>query len=225
MEKYLPYLAPSGEEPVETSEAVGPTEAAEPAYPGGSAENAPVTEPGQEQGDVGTQVAEEPTPAPLSFMPVSVEDLGIETVVPAEWPKIENDSLLEHAWGPGQYTFIAFYVVPGEDKRAAMAELLNSSTDKLANGSIEGSYVEEQLGNYDWALYSIDNPEVNLAQSVSMTTQDGKVYVVSLFVETNDQEAIMQAALENFRYYHHRRRRIRGNHAEKHFPIWRAPVG
>lgn len=135
---------------------------------------------------------------PLAFMPVTVEELGIETQVPVDWPKIEDDSLLEYAWGPGQYTFIAFYVVPGDDTRAAMAELLNASPEELADGSIEGSYREETVGGYNWALYALENPDLNLAQSVSMTAQDGEIYVVSLFVETDDQEAIMTAALENF---------------------------
>ena len=47
-------------------------------------------------------------------------------------------------------------------------------------------------------MYSIDNADVDLVQTVSMTEEDGTVYVVSLFVEAAQKDAILQPVLENF---------------------------
>jgi heat shock protein HslJ len=144
-----------------------------------------------------TGSAEEP-PVQLSFEPIVVEDLGLTTVAPADWPRIEGDPLLRDAWGPGQYNFVAFHAVPGDDVQAAMAQLLSTTPEQLAGGSVEGDYWEEQIGSYAWGMYSIDKPDVGLMQTVSMTEQDGTVYVVSLFVETEQKDTILLPVLENF---------------------------
>ncbi len=141
--------------------------------------------------------SEEP-PAQVTFESIIAEDLGITTVAPSDWPRIEGDPLLKDAWGSGQYRFVAFHSVPGEDVQSAMAQLLSTTPDQLADGSIEGDYWEEQIGNYAWGMYAIDNPEVGLVQTVSMTAQDGTVYVVSLFVETDQKDTILFPVLENF---------------------------
>ena len=140
----------------------------------------------------------EETPVPISFKPIVVEDLGITTVAPADWPRIEGDPLLRDAWGPGQYRFVAFHSVPGDDVQSAMAQLLGTTPEELVDGSIEGEFWEEQIGNYTWAMYSIDNPKVGLVQTVSMTEHGGTVFVVSLFVETEQKETILQPVLQNF---------------------------
>ena len=98
--------------------------------------------------DVGSETAEELSPQ-QTFKPILIEDLGIKSVAPADWPKIEGDPLLKYAWGPGQFRFMAFHSVPGENVQIAMAQLLSSTPEQLAEGSVEGDYWEEQIGSYD----------------------------------------------------------------------------
>ena len=132
------------------------------------------------------------------FVPITVEDFGLSTVVPADWPQIEGDPLLQNAWGPGEFRFVAFHSVPGTVARPAMAQLLGMDTQELVENPPEGEYWEEQIGDYDWALYNVDNPEIGLGQSVAMTVQEGTVYIVSLFIEMEYRDAVFNAVLENF---------------------------
>ncbi len=138
------------------------------------------------------------SPAELEFVPIQMEDLGISTVVPADWPKIEDDPLLQDAWGPGQYRFIAFNSVGGDDVSAAMAQLLSTTVEELRSGTIDGEYWEETIGDHNWGMYAVDNPNVDLAQTVSMVERDGTIYVVSLFIETDLKDAVLIPVLQNF---------------------------
>ena len=140
----------------------------------------------------------EDTPDQIEFVPIAVKELGVTTVAPANWPKIEDDPLLKEAWGPGQYQFVAFHSVEGDDVQEAMAQLLSTSVEELADGTVEGEYGEDKIGSHTWALYAIENPEVGLVQTVSMTEQEGTVYIISLFVETAQKDALLLPVLENF---------------------------
>ncbi len=162
----------------------------------------------QEQAEPAATDVPTPTPAPEAgaeeaavpevFVPITVDDIGITTVVPEGWPPIEGDPLLKNAWGPGEFRFVAFHTFPGLDASSAMAELLGIELDELRQNSAEGTYWEERIGRYDWALYNIDNPDIGLGQSVAMTIQDGTVYIVSLFVEMDDRDVVLNAVLDNF---------------------------
>jgi heat shock protein HslJ len=140
----------------------------------------------------------EELPSPEVFVPITVEDFGITTIVPADWPQIEGDPLLKNAWGPGEFRFVAFHSVPGENARPAMAQLLGFSLEELIEAPPEGEYWEEQIGSYDWALYNVDNPEIGLGQLVAMTVQEGTIYIVSLFIEMDYRDVVLDAVLENF---------------------------
>ncbi|MDX1415641.1 MAG: META domain-containing protein [Candidatus Promineifilaceae bacterium] len=141
---------------------------------------------------------EEELAGPEVFVPIAVEDFGITTLVPADWPAIEGDPLLKNAWGPGEYRFVAFHSVPGDDVLSAMAQLLGVSEEELLASPSEGEFWEERIGDYDWAMYTVDNPDIGLGQSVSMTVQDNIVYIVSLFVELDYRQVVLDAVLENF---------------------------
>jgi len=161
-----------------------------------TAEIVPTDDAAETVGDA-VEIGEEPA-GPEVFVPISVEGLGLTTVVPADWPQIEGDPLLKNAWGPGEFRFVAFHSVPGEDMQLAMAQLLGTSLEELLEGPVDGDYWEEQIGSYDWAMYTVDNPDIGLGQSVSMTVQDGTVYIVSLFVEMDYRDTIQNTVLENF---------------------------
>ncbi len=137
-------------------------------------------------------------PAETEFVPIAVEEMGITTVAPEDWPKIEGDPLLKNAWGSGQYRFVAFHSVAGEDVQQAMATLLSTTVEELAGGSVEGEYWEDEIGARSWTMYAIENPDVGLVQTVSMTGQDGTIYIVSLFIETDQKDMVLQPVLENF---------------------------
>ena len=143
------------------------------------------------------ETSEEP-PAQVEFVPIDVEEMDVTTVAPADWPKIEDDPLLKDAWGPGQYRFVAFHSVAGDDVQEAMAQLLSTTVEELVDGTIDGDYWEEEIGSYMWAMYAIDNPDVGLVQTVSMTTEEGVVYIVSLFIEMAQKDVVLQPVLENF---------------------------
>lgn len=161
-----------------------------------TAEPAPAVEEDETSIEIDESVVE--AAGPEVFVPIAVEEFGLTTVVPADWPQIESDPLLKNAWGPGEFRFVAFHSVPGEDVQPAMAQLLGISLEELVESPPEGEYWEEQIGSYDWAMYTVDNPDIGLGQSVSMTTQDGTVYIVSLFVEMDYRDAVLNAVLENF---------------------------
>ncbi len=151
----------------------------------------------ESESDVQDEGSEE-APAVAEFVPIVVEEMGVTTVAPANWPKIEGDPLLKDAWGPGQYRFVAFHSVPGEDVQAAMAQLLGTSVEALDAGTIDGRYWTEAIGEKQWEMYEIDNPDVGLVQTVSMLGEQGNIYVVSLFIETAQKDSVLASVLENF---------------------------
>lgn len=134
----------------------------------------------------------------IEFTPVVMDDLGISTIVPSGWPRIEDDPLLPDAWGPAEYRFVAFHTVPGDDVEAAMAQLLSTTVGDLEAGSIDGEYWQDEIGEHQWAMYALENPSLDLVQTVSMTEKSGTVYVVSLFVKTAQKDPILLPVLRNF---------------------------
>lgn len=158
----------------------------------------------QEEPDLGggepevEEESNEEAPAPVEFVPIAVEELGIRTMVPADWPKIEDDPLLQNAWGPGQYRFVAFHSVAGDNVQEAMAQLLSTTVEDLEAGTIDGEYWEEEINGFPWAMYAIENADVGLAQTVSMRAHEGTIYVVSLFIESILKDAVQPYVLENF---------------------------
>jgi heat shock protein HslJ len=152
---------------------------------------------GQSESSIEVDESPEP-PAELIFVPIQVDKMGVSTVVPADWPKIEDDPLLRDAWGPGQYQFVAFHSVNGDNVQQAMAQLLSTTVEELKSGTIDGEYWEETIGDQNWGMYAVENPNVNLTQTVSMVERDGTIYVVSLFIGTEMKDAVLIPVLEKF---------------------------
>lgn len=132
------------------------------------------------------------------FVLVAVEDLGIEAVVPADWLPIGDDPLIANGWGLDQLTFVSFNAAPGEDAKQALAELVSVDPTAFTDGSLAGEYDEVEVNGRFWAIYTQLNPEINLAQTAAITEEDGTVYLVSLFVDSEQTDPILLPVLEGF---------------------------
>ncbi|MCA9950042.1 MAG: META domain-containing protein [Anaerolineales bacterium] len=132
------------------------------------------------------------------FVPVAVEDLGIEAVVPADWLPIGDDPLIANGWGLDQLTFVSFNAAPGDDAKQALAELVSVDPTAFTDGSLAGEYDEVEVNGRFWAIYTQLNPDINLAQTAAITEEDGTVYLVSLFVDSEQTEPILLPVLEGF---------------------------
>ncbi len=135
---------------------------------------------------------------PAGFIPVTVEDLGIEAVVPADWLPIGDDPLIANGWGLDQLTFVSFNAAPGDDAKQALAELVSVDPTAFSDGSLAGEYDEVEVNGRFWAIYTQLNADINLAQTAAITEEDGTVYLVSLFVDSEQTEPILQPVLEGF---------------------------
>jgi hypothetical protein len=133
----------------------------------------------------------------VSFQPVSMESLGIQTVVPENWPAVEGDDpLLRYAWSAGLFSFVGFTTLPGNDAQGGLARLLRTSKEDLANEALGGKLSEGRVGDRSWAIYTRE--EGGITSAAAATIQDKVIYQVSLFAETSQQETILGAILENF---------------------------
>ncbi len=145
-----------------------------------------------------TAVSGDAAAVPTEFVPVTVEEIGVQTAVPADWPQIEDDPLITYGWGPDQFTFVAFNAAPGEDARQAIAELVGVEQPALTDGSLAGEYTEMDVNGRAWVIYTQEDPDIQLSQTAAITEQDGTVYLVSLFLEGLPKDAILEPVLENF---------------------------
>lgn len=133
----------------------------------------------------------------ISFKPVSIEELGIQAVVPNHWPAVEaDDPLLQHAWSAGLFTFVSFTTTPGNDALVGLARVLGVARDDLTQSFIGGQLIEEQVGNHIWTIYTRD--EGGVTTSVAATVQDKVIYTVNLFSESSQTLTILSAIINNF---------------------------
>jgi hypothetical protein len=143
------------------------------------------------------QAAAALTVGDIAFNSAAVENLGIQTVVPQNWPEVEsNDPFLAHTWSAGLFSRASFTSVPGNDTQAGLARLLGVSKEDLNGVSLGGRLVEARVGDRPWTLYIQDKGGVTSVGAA--TVQDKTIYLVSLFAETSQMEAILGAILENF---------------------------
>jgi hypothetical protein len=133
----------------------------------------------------------------VSFQPVVMESLGIQTVVPENWPAVQGDDpLLRYAWSAGLFSFVGFTTLPGNDPHVGLARLLRVSKEDLTNESLGGKLSEGRVGDRSWAIYTRE--EGGITSAAAATVQDKVIYQVSLFAETSQKDTILGAILENF---------------------------
>lgn len=131
----------------------------------------------------------------ILFEPVIVEPLGIGTVTPNNWDRVEEGALLENVWRAGLFSFVEFTTVPGTNSQLGLAQLLRTTVVALNNGSIGGQLTEEQIGGRNWAIYSRSEGAVTLVAAA--TVQDKVVYQIRLSAENSQKNDILTTILEN----------------------------
>ena len=133
----------------------------------------------------------------VALKPVEVSSLGIQTVVPDDWPKTEGDDpLLQNAWSAGLFSFVSFATTPGNDTKVGIARLLRVPPESLANEAAGGQLIEDQIGGREWAIFGRE--EGGVTSIAAATVEDKVIYQVSLFAETSQAMTILTTILENF---------------------------
>lgn len=133
----------------------------------------------------------------IAFKPIAVDELGIQTVVPDDWPKTEaDDPLLQNTWSAGLFSLVSFATTPGTDTQIGLARLLRVPPESLANEAAGGQLAEQQFGDRSWAVFGRE--EGGITSVVAAAVENKVIYQVSLFAETSQVMTILTAILENF---------------------------
>lgn len=133
----------------------------------------------------------------ITFQPVEISNLGLRTVVPADWPKTDaHDPLLQNTWSAGLFSLVSFAATPGNDTHIGLARLLRVPPESLANEAAGGQLIEEPFGDRTWAIFGRE--EGGITSVVAATVEDKVIYQVSLFAETSQARSILTTILENF---------------------------
>ncbi|MCB0176163.1 MAG: LysM peptidoglycan-binding domain-containing protein [Anaerolineae bacterium] len=133
----------------------------------------------------------------VAFQPVEISNLGLQTLVPADWPKTEAvDPLLQNTWSAGLFSLVSFAATPGNDTHVGLARLLRVPPESLANEAAGGQLIEEQFGDRTWAIFGRE--EGGITSVVAAMVEDKVIYQVSLFAETSQARSILTSILENF---------------------------
>lgn len=144
-----------------------------------------------------TQAANALMVGDLPFNPAPIERLGVQTIVPQNWPAIQSDDpFLAHTWSAGLFSRVSFTSMPGNDTLAGLSRLLGVTKEDLTGVSLGGRLVEARVGERPWTLYIQDKGGVTSVGAA--TVQDKTIYLISLFSESSQTEAILGAILENF---------------------------
>lgn len=131
------------------------------------------------------------------FVPVTIDDLGIQVLVPRNWPRVnDEDPLFKHAWRAGLFGFVSFASTPGNDALTGLARLLGRSREDLAGGSSGGQLAELQFDQRTWTVFKRD--ESGRTAVGAATVQDKVVYQVSLSSESSQSETLLNTILQSF---------------------------
>ena len=133
----------------------------------------------------------------IPFQPTPIEALGIQTVVPRNWPAVENDNpLFAHSWSAGIFSIVSFTTMPGNDALVGLARLLGVPRSDLTSGFTGGELTEENFGDRTWTIFTRE--EGGISTVVGATIQDKVIYQIRLFAETSQKETILSTILDNF---------------------------
>ena len=131
------------------------------------------------------------------FVPATIDDLGIQVLVPRNWPRVDDeDPLFKHAWRAGLFGFVSFASTPGNDALTGLARLLGRSAEDLAGGFSGGQLVELQFGERTWTVFKRD--ESGRTAVGAATVQDKVIYQVNLSSESSQTETFLNTILQSF---------------------------
>jgi|GEM_PF-2316603 len=133
----------------------------------------------------------------IPFQPAAIEALGIQTVVPRNWPAVENDNpLFAHSWSAGIFSIVSFTTMPGNDTLVGLARLLGVPRSDLTSGFTGGELSETQYGDRSWTIFTREDRGISTV--VGATIQDKVIYQIRLFAETSQKVTILSTILDNF---------------------------
>lgn len=145
-------------------------------------------------GDTGTTPL---TGTDSTWTPITISDLGIQTTVPAGWTAVLSaGSGPVHAWGDAQGNFVNFTLSAEPNARAVIERMVlpaNSAT--LADPTRE-QLTDVTIGPVAWTVYT--RPTANQTVTLAATSAHGNVYLVSLFIDPANRDAVLGALLQNF---------------------------
>ncbi|MEZ4646088.1 MAG: DUF4377 domain-containing protein [Chloroflexota bacterium] len=126
-----------------------------------------------------------------AYKRVAILNLGVQTVVPDAWSPIGENG---QAWSGGPDVFVNFTAAPGVSARAALEQMTLSV--QAANPEAAGQLFDASVNGRSWSVYTSSDGQTSIATAA--TLEGSNVYMVSLFADPLQQDAILQAILENF---------------------------
>lgn len=190
--------------------ACGPSES-EPVVETAPPTEEPVVEPTElptvepEASDVGTDPALDgdlliPDANQLSsgrLVPVQIEGLGMQAVVPNSWPPIEDNAVLRYAWGINQLNFLAFDSEPGDDALVVLEEWVGIPSSEMNDAEVGFVLREEVVNDREWAIFERENEETGFYAFVGVTVVEGEAYLMALFAPQQAGPELSQTILES----------------------------
>ncbi len=131
------------------------------------------------------------------FVPVQIEELGMQAVVPNSWPPIVENAALQYGWGINQLNFVAFDSEPGEDPVVVLEEWVGLSAAEMDNGAAGFTFTETPVGPYDWVIFTRQNEENEFYAFVAVTVVDGEAYLMALFAPYEAGPDIAKTIIES----------------------------
>lgn len=130
-------------------------------------------------------------PNALTFKPVAILNLGVQTVVPETWSPIGENS---QAWSNGPSFFVHFTASPGSSAHDTMEQM--RAAIQASGQTNPADVFDAQVNGRSWSVYLRTGDTVSVATAA--TLEGSNVFVVSLFAAPQQQDAILRAILENF---------------------------
>lgn len=132
----------------------------------------------------------------LSFRENSLDNLGVDMVVPAVWPKVEENGVLQNVWRAGPFSFVSFGSTPGNDAKIGVARLLGVTSADLESEVLGGEFSEIEIEERTWSIYTLDDG--GTASVAAATVEDKVIYQINLFAVSPQKDLILETILDNF---------------------------
>ena len=131
------------------------------------------------------------------FTPVYIEAFRLQAVVPNSWPPIMENDALQHGWGINQLNFVAFDSETSDDPIAVLEDWVGMSTAEMNNSEVGFYFAETQIGTYEWAVFTRQNPENDFYAFIAVTVIDGEAYLMALFAPLEVGPDMAQTIIES----------------------------
>ena len=131
------------------------------------------------------------------LVPVQIEELGMQAVVPNSWPPIDNNAVLRYAWGINQLNFLAFDSEPGDDALVVLEDWVGVTAAEMNHPDAGFTLREEVVNDREWAIFTRENEETGFYAFIGVTVVDGEAYLMALFAPQLVGAQLSQTILES----------------------------